>query len=98
MIGTLTAFAADETTTGQPTDGTTDGTAVEPREPGGEVSIEGEIRTSSISFDRTESAIGVVYRFVYSGPGSVDFEYDDPNGCLVSFVNVTSSAMKYCAS
>ena len=98
MLATLTALAADDITTGPPTDGTTDGTSVEPREPGGEVSVEGEIRTSSISFDRAATSAGVVYHFVYSGPGSVDFEYDDPRGCLVSFVGVTSTAMKYCAS
>ena len=96
-VSALSAVAAEDATTGPETDGATDATVVEPHEPAGEVSVEGEIKTSSISFVRTETKTAVVYHFTYSGPGTVDFSYDDPNGCLVSFSGIAASAMKHCA-
>lgn len=95
-VSGMAALAADDATTG-PDDGTTDSTVVAPTEPAGEVEYEGEIKISAISFDRTVTKTAVVYYFTYSGPGTADFEYDDPNGCLVSFTDVVDSAMKYCA-
>ncbi len=97
VVGALSALAADDITTGQPTDGSTDGTSVPSVEKIGEPTVEGEIRTSSISFERSVAETAVIYYFVYTGLGSVDFDYDGPSGCLVSFTGVTSSVIKHCA-
>ena len=96
MAGALNAFAAEEVTTGPATDGTTDGTSVAAVTSSDPV-VKGQIRTSSISSERTVPETAVVYYFVYSGPGSVDCDADDPDGCLVSFADAAHSVMKHCA-
>lgn len=96
MLGALAAFGVEDVTTGPPTDGTTEATLAPVAAAAGGVVI-GEIRTSSISFERRVAETTITYVFVYSGPGSIDFDFDDPDGCLVAFRGVTSTAIKHCA-
>ena len=95
MVGALSALGVEEATTGPPTDASTDQTIVP--HAGESPPVVGEIRVSSISFERRVAESTVTYHFIYSGPGSIDFEYDDPAGCLVAFRDVTSSATMHCA-
>lgn len=94
-LGAMAALGVEDVTTGPPTDATTDAT-VAPAAAAGEVVI-GEIRTSSISFERRIAETTITYVFEYSGPGAVDFDYEDPDGCIVALRDVTATAIKHCA-
>ncbi len=96
-VGALSALGVEDTTTGPPTDASTDSTIlpVNPNRSGSPVV--GEINVSSISFERRVAQQTITYYFVYSGPGSIDFEYDDPDGCLVALRGVAHTAIAYCA-
>ena len=96
MSGALGALAAEDIDTSPAADGPTDGTGVEPADPSGQILI-GEIRASSISFERPEPVVSVTYYFVYSGPGSADTPVDAADYCLVSHTPAAGSIMKYCA-
>ena len=96
-VGALSALGVEDITTGPPTDAPTDSTVV-PAVPGRPAApVIGEIKVSSISFERRVAHQTITYFFVYTGPGSIDFEYDDPDGCLVALRGVAHTAISYCA-
>ena len=98
-LGTLSALGAEGDPAEAGVDTTTDGTTVTtvtPTDPQGDVVV-GEIRTSSISSTRSTPETAVVYYFVYSGPGAVDFQFDSLNGCLVSLTSEVNATPTRCA-